>query len=234
VVATAVLAALAALALWLLLREGLHDAWHDALRVSGRAAPVASFVGLYLEESGVPLPLSGDFMVVYLGHHFARMPLQLIAIWAGLVLTVLAGSTNLYLVARFWGRSLLRGRLAPLFHLTPRRLARAEAWFRRWGAPTVIVGRHVFGMRVPVTVAAGLFGLPYRLFAPSVVVSTMVWAGVWLWLAVRYGDRVLHFMAGHRLTYAVPIALVLLLAGGTALSIWRAFRETGRRRGKVE
>jgi len=42
-------------------------------------------------------------------------------------------------------------------HLTPQRLERAEGWFVRWGAWALIFGRHIFGLRVPLTVAAGTY-----------------------------------------------------------------------------
>src|ERR1700730_18510590 len=75
------------------LREGAHDTATLAARLWASLGPLASFVALYLEESGVPLPVSGDALIVYLGHHFAGSPLRLVAAWLGLVLTAVAGSS---------------------------------------------------------------------------------------------------------------------------------------------
>lgn len=184
-----------------------------ALRHMG--AP-ASFLALYLEESGVPVPVSGDVFVVYLGHHFAPSFPQLVLVWLGLVVTVVAGSTNLYLISRRWGRRLAEGRLGILLHLTPARLAAAERWFDRWGAPAIIFGRHIFGLRVPITVAAGVLRVPYRVFVPSVAVSTAVWAAVWLWLGVTFGRQLGHFLEAHRWAYGL-LVLGLVLAVGVSL-----------------
>jgi membrane-associated protein len=204
------------------------DLWADLVRVAGvgmhaagRLSVPGSLAGLYLEESGIPLPVSGDVFVVYLGHHFAGSPPRLVLVWLALVATVLAGSTNLYLVSRRWGRRLAEGRLGFVLHLTPARLAAAERWFARWGAPAIIFGRHIFGLRVPITVAAGVFRVPYHVFAISVTVSTAVWAAVWLWLGVEFGHQIAQFLGRHHWAYAL---LLLGLAVGAGAALLRAVR----------
>lgn len=176
-----------------------------------------SLFGLYLEESGVPVPVSGDLFVVYLGHHFAASVPWLVVVWVGLVAIVVAGSSNLYFISRRWGRSLAEGRLGLLLHLTPSRLAAAERWFGRWGAPAIIFGRHVFGFRVPITVAAGVFRVPYHVFAISVAVSTAVWAAVWLWLGVAFGRQVAVFLHAHRWGYGLLGLGLVVIVGGSLL-----------------
>jgi membrane protein DedA with SNARE-associated domain len=208
-----------------LLADGLHEAVGDAgtffVRYLPRLGPAASFVVLYLEESGVPLPAPGDAFVVYLGHHLAGSPLALVGAWLGLIAVVVAGSTNLYLIARRWGRPLVMGGLGPFLHVTPDRLARVERWFDRWGALAIIFGRHIFGFRVPVTVAAGVFGVPYRVFILSVAISTAPWAAAWLWVGVTFGARLARFLHLHWWSYLVfPLALVLLFGMGLYRS-WR-------------
>jgi len=204
------------------------DLWADLVRaagiglhMAGRLSVPGSLIGLYLEESGVPLPVSGDVFVVYLGHHFASSPPRLVLVWLALVATVVAGSSNLYFVSRRWGRRLAEGRLGLLLHLTPARLAAAERWFDRWGAPAIIFGRHIFGLRVPITVAAGVFRVPYHVFAISVAVSTAIWAAVWLWLGAEFGHQIAQFLAGHRWAYAL---LLLGLAVGVGAALLRAVR----------
>jgi membrane-associated protein len=187
------------------------------VRAMGRLSVPGSFIGLYLEESGVPLPVSGDVFVVYLGHLFAGSLPKLVLVWLGLVGTVVAGSTNLYLISRRWGRRLVEGRLGLLLHVTPARLAAAERWFHRWGAPAIIFGRHIFGFRVPVTVAAGVFRVPYHVFAISVAVSTAIWAAVWLWLGALFGHQIAGFLSAHRWAYALLLLGVVVLVGAAVL-----------------
>jgi len=221
VAAALVALAVAALAV-VVFNEGLANATDDARRATlwlgRRFGPAASFGALYLEESGVPLPVFGDVLVVYLGHHFGGSPVALAAVWLGLVATTVSGSTNLYLVARWWGRPLIEGPLGLMLHLTPERVVRAERWFGRWGGPAIIFGRHILGFRIPVTVAAGLFRVPYlRVFAPSVAISTGVWGVLWLALGVIFGRRMGTFLAHHGWLYvAVPLAGVVLFLAATA------------------
>jgi membrane protein DedA with SNARE-associated domain len=168
---------------------------------------------LYLEESGVPLPAPGDVFVMYVGtrvpHHFAAW----IAAWLGLILAVVLGATNLYLLSRRWGRKLAESQYAEYFHLSHERLVKAEVWFRRYGVLAIIFGRHIPGFRIPITVACGVFGIQYRVFGPCVAVSTAIWAGVVLTLGVIYGPHLEELLRAHTSLYFVWGALVLGLAG---------------------
>jgi membrane protein DedA with SNARE-associated domain len=166
---------------------------------------------LYVEESGVPLPVPGDVYVLYLGHVAAGSLAKTVAAWLGIVAVVVAGSTNMYLISRRWGERLLRGRLGAVLHVDAAALARAERWLDRWGPIVIIFGRHLPGFRIPITVAAGTFKVRYRVFAPSVAVSTAIWAGVWFWLEARFGRDVGRFINANRWTYIV-IAAALVFA----------------------
>ena len=195
----------------------LAAAAETAGQLVSRLGPAASFVGLYLEESGVPVPVSGDVFVVYLGHHFSISAPKLVGAWLGLVAVVVGGSSNMYFVSRRWGRRLAEGRLGMFLHLTPRRLAAAERWFDRWGVPAVIFGRHIIGFRVPITVAAGICRVPYHQFAMSVAVSTAVWAAAWMWVGVAFGDEVARFLDDHRWAYGLLFIGAVLIVGGGVL-----------------
>ncbi|MGH7921299.1 MAG: DedA family protein [Candidatus Dormibacteraceae bacterium] len=188
-----------------------HDVRHVMTQAVLRLGPGASFVGLYLEESGVPLPVPGDALVLYLGHHFASSPPALIGVWCGLEVAVVAGATNLYLLARHFGRRLLEGWVGALLHLTPERLARVERWSRRWGPLAIIFGRHIFGLRPAVTVASGILRIPYPVFALSTAISTAPWAAILLWIGVHYGHRIGHFLNLHGWAY---VMIPLLAVGG--------------------
>lgn len=165
---------------------------------------------LYLEESGVPLPAPGDVYVLYLGHAAAGSLVKLGAALVGIVLVVVAGATNLYLVSRRWGEQLLHGRLGTLLHVTDARLAKTERWFERWGPLVVIFGRHVPGFRIPITVVAATFGVRYPVFAVSVAISTALWVTAWFIVEARFGREAGRFLSGHHWTYAVVAGIVAL------------------------
>jgi membrane protein DedA with SNARE-associated domain len=217
----AVALSLAAIAV---LEGDVPDAFADltdlARRLLARFGPAASLFLLYIEESGVPLPVPGDVYVLYLGS-LAKSPPQWAAAWLGVVAVVTAGASNLYLISRRWGRRLVRGRVGAALHLTPGRLATAERWFARWGPLAVIFGRHIPGFRIPITVAAGTFGVHYPTFAASVAVSSAIWAGIWFWIGAHFGTRIGGFLSGNSWTFALGVLFVLAVVAATVVQVVR-------------
>lgn len=195
----------------------LADLGHRAFATLGVPGALAL---LYIEESGVPLPIPGDAYVVFLGSLAGGSALKWIAAWLAVIAVVVGGSSNLYLISRRWGHRLLEHRLAGFLHLDRGRLEQVEGWLGRWGAIAIIFGRHVPGFRIPVTVLSGMFEVPYRVFAPSVAVSTAIWAGVWLWLGQRYGRAALHLISGHPWLYAVAVGVVAVAFAAIAVRAW--------------
>jgi hypothetical protein len=81
--------ALVAIALVTVLEGDLPEAFGDGVRLIGRLlhqfGVVAAFALLYLEESGVPMPMPGDVFVMYVGHHSSASLLALLVAWLGLI-----------------------------------------------------------------------------------------------------------------------------------------------------
>ena len=204
-----------------LLGEGFGDLENLRSAFTSRFGSAASVVLLYIEESGLPLPVPGDVYVAYLGSTARDSLIGVVAAWLAIVLAVTAGATNLYLISRRWGHRLVEHRLAPVLHLDEQRLQRAERWFKRWGALAIIFGRHIPGCRIPITAVAGIFQVPYGVFALSVGVSTAIWAGIWLWLGAVYGPSVVHVLSGHRWLYAILVAIIAVAVGAIVVRAWR-------------
>jgi membrane protein DedA with SNARE-associated domain len=205
--------------------HGFNRVMRDFFR---RNAFLPGFVALYVEESGIPLPAPGDVFVMYVGihvpHHFAAW----LAAWLGLILVVVLGATNLFFISRRLGHRLIGSSFAEYVHLNPERLAKAEAWFKRYGVLAIIFGRHIPGFRVPITVASAVFGVPYRVFAPSVAVSTAIWAGVMLTLGINIGPHLAVLLQAHGWVYFIWGGIVLLVIAGTYLRQRRRKAEARR------
>jgi len=200
-----------------LVRDGAFFVGH-LLRQFG---VVAAFALLYAEESGVPMPMPGDVFVMYVGHHAGQGVLAWLAAWLGLIAVVVLGASNLYFISQRWGRSIVEHRLAKVLHLTPARIDRAERWFGRYGVWTLVFGRHIPGLRVPLTVAAGIFRVPYRVFIASVAISTAVWAGFFMMLGAVFGGRIGHLLQLHREGYVILPAVIVLAFGVYLLFLLR-------------
>jgi len=186
-----------------------------------RYSYMAGFGLLYIEESGIPLPVPGDIFVMYVGAHVPRHLLSWLAAWLGLIGVVVLGSTNLFFISRRFGRRLAHSRFAHVVHLSPQRLELAERWFARYGVLAIIFGRHIPGFRVPITLAAGVFRVRYPVFAASVAVSTAVWAGVFLIVGINFGGRLEAFLRVHREASWLFVAFIVV---AVSLSLFRRRR----------
>jgi membrane protein DedA with SNARE-associated domain len=184
---------------------------------------LVGFALIYIEESGIPLFIPGDAFLVYVGHSLPYSFPVLFAAWLGFILAVILGSSNLYLLSRRYGRRLLEHRVAKYLHLTQERIDSAERWFRRYGPWALIFGRHIPGFRVPLTVAAGILELPYRVFVISVAVSSSIWAGVFLVLGAVFGTSLVNSIRSGPLIF-------LAAAGVTVVVIAAVFLIQSRRR----
>jgi membrane protein DedA with SNARE-associated domain len=218
-------AAVVGLVVFAILEGDLPELVRDGAFVVGhllrRFGVAAAFGLLYAEESGVPMPMPGDVFVMYVGHHASQTLPTLVAAWLGLITVVVLGASNLYWISARWGRSIVEHRLAKVLHLTPARIDQAERWFGKYGVWTLVFGRHVPGLRVPLTVAAGIFRVRYRVFVASVAISTAVWAGFFLTLGAVFGGRIGHLLQLHREGYVILPAVIILAFGAYLLILLR-------------
>lgn len=180
------------------------------------------FFFLLIEEAGVPLPLPGDTLIMYAGvqsrtgETIAALAILLVAAAATL------GSSALYWLARRGGRPAL-ARYGRFLHLHPERVDRMEARFRHWGPWAIVFGRLIPGLRTPTSVMAGLFRVPYRIFAPCTALSALLWTLFYFYLGALFEPQwreAVTFVTGD-LDAAVGLALGLGALGlGTAV-LWR-------------
>src|SRR5213593_4247995 len=128
-VAAAALVALVVLVIIALLYGELPEFFHvggQQLRDFVRHnAYLPGFGLLYIEESGVPLPAPGDVFVMYVATHVPHALWAWIAAWLGLIVAVVLGATNLFLISRRFGRRLVDSSLAEYVPLP------LSAWRRR-------------------------------------------------------------------------------------------------------
>jgi len=179
----------------------------DAVVRGARAYPAwVPGVAIALEEMGVPLPLPGDVLVAYLGYRMATGRMSLWEIVPQLLIGIVVGSLILFAASERWGHGMI-DRYGFIWHLTERRRYRAERLTARWGFWSVAVGRQL-GLRVPMTLMAGSFGMRRHRFAQSVMVSSILWLGIWLLVGARAGAQARDLL-GH-VSYGGVIAVVAI------------------------
>ncbi len=195
---------------------------------------LAAFVGIFLEESGVPLPVPGDVFIAALGAsgragHASYLITTLVVFSATML-----GSTILFEVSRRVGHPLLR-RVGHRFGFDGERADRVEVWLNTHGSVAVALGRLVPGFRIVLTVAAGALKMSRARFLIGAAAASVLWAAIYYWLGYALGAgvaRVLEAAAGRAVRHpdvaAAVIAIVLVALGlvvGTV--IWR--RDVRRR-----
>jgi membrane protein DedA with SNARE-associated domain len=176
---------------------------------------------LYIEESGIPLPVPGDFYVAFMGRLYGHSLSTWLAAWIGIIIVVVAGASNLYWLARRWGPALLRHPVGRALHIDERQLDKAQGWFDRWGLWAIVFGRHIPGSRIAITVIAATMGVPYRVFAPSVAISTAIWAAVGMWLGATVGEAIGNVLFDRGWIYLLGLLLLIVVVAVTLVVAWR-------------
>ena len=145
------------------------------------------FAVILIEEAGVPLPIPGDLFIAAMGFLASTGRASFLPSAAAVVLATVAGAGSLYLVSRHAGRRILAlaGRW---FGYDEARAARLEEWLHRRGAAAIVLGRLVPGLRIVMTVVAGVLKLPQATFALGTLLAGAIWATLYFWLGYLLGS----------------------------------------------
>src|SRR3569833_216125 len=90
---------------------------------------LAAFVFLLIEEAGVPVPVPGDFLMLLIGIQAREGRIPLFQAMLAMEGATVIGSTFLYSISRWAGRTLVY-RYGRFIRLTPERLDKAEQWLQ--------------------------------------------------------------------------------------------------------
>ena len=185
---------------------------------------LAPLLLLFVEEAGIPIFVPGDGVLAYTGYSIQTSHHS--SIWLAFSLAVVAvvvGSSILFFVARRYGQAFI-SKLGRFIFLGPNQIERAQNLFNRYGVWAIIFGRHVPGMRIPITVFAAVSGVRYRTFILSTLASTMLW--IWFYLAIgqHFGGQITHALRrSTTLTLGIAIAAVIVII---AMHLYGARRES--------
>lgn len=155
----------------------------------GEGIGIFLFLILLVEESGVPMPIPGDVLLLVNGIQIAKNPLLFPLYFIFSVLSVLIGSTILFAIAKHGGRPLVL-KFGKYVGLTRDRLSTVEGYFHGSSHYTLTFVRFLPGMRVIVTAVAGILNMTYRAFIVQVTIAASVWVGGLLLAGAVLGDRV--------------------------------------------
>lgn len=131
-----------------------------------------------------------------------------------------ATATSVYLAGRTIGRSFFKGRLGRrLMH--PRRLARLEDLYRRYGTWGIFVSRFIPGVRGVVPPFAGVAHLTFWRAVPPMALASGIWYAALTFFAATLVTRLDDVAAfvGHVNRIALMVAVAAIAAAGFAW--WR-------------
>jgi membrane protein DedA with SNARE-associated domain len=192
--------------------------WWDTVRLSITAAIaqhglLAGFLIVLVEEMGVPVPVPGDFLMIGLGVHARQGAVPLWQALLALEVATLVGGSILYFVSVRAGRDLVY-RYGRYIHLTPARLDKAELWIGKHGPVAIVVGRVTPGLRMATVIAAGVFGVPYFKFLPSLALGGFLYIALYTLLGYFVGLPVLRAVESFHLPLGllgslIPLAILI-------------------------
>ncbi|MBK9518584.1 MAG: DedA family protein [Anaeromyxobacter sp.] len=185
------------------------------------------YAGLFLvilaEEAGVPLPIPGDLFIAAMGFMAQRGGAAFLPTAAVVTTATVLGASILYLVSRHAGRPLLV-RVARRFGFTEAREQRLEGWLARHGALAVVVGRLIPGLRIVMTVVAGVLRLDRATFVTGTFFAGIIWSTIYFWLGYALGEGTERLGGFSALAGHWPWALAAAGVLGLATLWWRRAR----------
>lgn len=175
-------------------------------------AYLAPVLLLTAEEAGIPLPVPGDFVIAYIGYQVSKGVLPYAVAFLLLILTVLVGSSILYALSSRYGQRMVL-QFGKYLHVDTQKLLTVEEKFKRYGPWVIILGRHIPGFRIPITIFAGMSRMRYRTFLLSTFISVIFWIALYLTIGKSLGAKtvsLLHAHHGYYLFVVVPLVICLL------------------------
>lgn len=191
--------------------DGLEDIISNFIVHQIYLAPI---ILLVLEEIGIPLPFA-DIVIAYTGYQVAVGRIPYFVAFIILLISDIIGATILYLLSRRYGKILVN-KFGKYIDLDLEKLDLVEGVFRKYGPIAIIVGRHIYGFKVPITLFSGISKMKYWTFALSVIISDSFWIPFYLSIGRRLGPKTIRLFHAYHINHwfyfliLIPIILALL------------------------
>lgn len=179
---------------------------HWIIDLFGRFGYAALFVGVFLENLGIPIP--GETVLLAAGFFCKQGTLRLGFVIPLAIAAAIFGDNFGYWIGRKGGRRFVEKR-GKYIGLSPKRLANVEKYFREHGARTIFFARFISGLRVVAALAAGVTHVPWSRFLLFNAAGAVAWGTAIALLGYLFGQSwslLEHWVGGAGL---VLVALVV-------------------------
>jgi len=137
------------------------------------------------------------------------------AAWLVVALGAFEGDHVGYLIGRRAGPAIASSRLVR--RLGAQHWRRATGLVHRFGAPALVIGRLVPGVRTLLGLTAGALGMRYRRYVLASCAAAGVWSGVWVWGGSTLG-QLLTAIELHEGLILAGILMVAVVVGRFAIA----------------
>ncbi|NBX83562.1 DedA family protein [bacterium] len=189
-----------------------------------------------LVACGLGFPLPEDIPLIATGYLIWDGTMTWV--WGILVtmLGVLIGDSLLFWIGHRLGGGILNRRKKPLF--SPKRVRRARAYFRKYGAKVVFFARFVAGLRAVVFFMAGSMHMKFRTFILldflAALVSVPLWIAGGYYLGHYFGSEISELLLKLKeIKMIVTVVISLLIVAVITRSLLQ-YRNTKRKARKAK
>lgn len=184
--------------------------------------------GMFAENLFPPVPT--DPLLPFAGILAAQGHLTLFGVWLAAVTGATVGALALYAIGRWAGEPVIRRmvrRWGRWVGLDEGELERALAFFARYGAAAVFVGRMTPVLRSAVSLVAGMSRMSAWVFLPATAISSGLATLLWISLGYFLGENWREFIT---LIGQIPLWIWVIggIAGVAVLAgvLWWRWRKT--------
>ncbi|MDP9482671.1 MAG: hypothetical protein M3P84_05545 [Chloroflexota bacterium] len=169
---------------------------------------------LVLKESGLPIPVPGDLLVVGAGVAASRGGLPVVVIVIVLIAATVIGGIVQFVLVRGRARTAVL-RLLARFGLRPATVERGAARLRSGGAAKIAVARMTPGVRIVTIASSAIAGVATASFLTGLVVGNGIFLTGHFLLGLVAGEPAVRLVAGAGVgLIAAGVGLAALGAGG--------------------
>jgi membrane protein DedA with SNARE-associated domain len=171
----------------------------------------AIFALVLLEDFGIPVP--GETVLIAGAIFAGSGQLNIVAVGVVGFIAAVVGDNIGYGIGRFGGRALVE-RWGKYVFITPERLDKAEAFFRRHGGKIITIARFVEGLRQANGIIAGITDMHWLRFVAFNALGAALWVGTWVSIGYFAGQHIttIYDTITRYSLYAAIAAVVLVAA----------------------
>jgi len=181
---------------------------------------------LFLGEIGLPFPEDATLLLsgFLIAHGVTKLVPTLLVVYGGLLVT----DFSLYLIGKKYGRRLFEHKTFQKL-LTPDRFKRIEEKFKQWGIWVILLGRHIFGLRAQIFLAAGVVRMSPLKFLLADGLSAMVTMILMMGIGYVGGNSVQVLQKDiSRVEHFAFLAFVLLVVAWVIVRLLKSRRDVAK------